>query len=170
MANTYTLIEAKTLASAVASVTFSSIPQTYTDIKCVFSVRTDRSSFGSYCFVSFNGSSSNFSARFIGGDGSSAASGTQSQLAGIETDANATANTFNNTELYVPNYISTTNAKSYSVDSVSENNGSTAFDYLVAGLWNPATQAAITSLGITAEAGANFVSGSTFYLYGISNS
>jgi hypothetical protein len=40
MANTYELIEAQTLGTTATSVTFSSIPGTYTDLKLVASVRT----------------------------------------------------------------------------------------------------------------------------------
>jgi len=170
MANTYTLIEAKTLGSSAASVTFTSIPATFTDLKVVYSVRTSRGSIGSYIYVSFNGSASNFSAVFLGGDGASASSGSVNQLVGIETDANATASTFANGEVYIPNYTSATNAKSYSGDSVTENNTVTAFSYLIAGLWNPGTQAAITSITLTSESGGSFVTNSTFYLYGIKNS
>jgi hypothetical protein len=173
MANTYTLIEAQTLSSSQASITLGSggtIPQTYTDLKIIYSVRTSRGSVGSYFYVSFNGSTSNFSAKYVGGDGASAGSGSVNQLAGIETDANATASTFGNGEVYIPNYTSTANAKSYSGDSVTENNATAAFAYLIAGLWNPGTQAAITSITLTSESGGSFVTNSTFYLYGIKNS
>jgi len=46
MANTYTLIEAKTLGSSTASVTFTSIPQTYTDLAVLLSVRQDTANAG----------------------------------------------------------------------------------------------------------------------------
>jgi hypothetical protein len=172
MANMELITSVTVGSGGAASVTLpatGTIPQTYIDLKVMVSARTTRSSVGSYFYISFNGSSSNFSSKFVGGDGASASSGSVAQLAGIETDANATASTFDNTEIYIPNYTSTTAAKSYSVDSVSENNATTGFNYLVAGLWNPGTQAAITSITLTSESGGSFISGSTFYLYGISN-
>jgi hypothetical protein len=41
MANTYTLIESQVLGSSAASVTFSAIPATYTDLVLKFSSRND---------------------------------------------------------------------------------------------------------------------------------
>jgi hypothetical protein len=165
------LIAKQTVGSGgAASVSFSNIPQTYTDLKVVYSARTTRSSVGSYCYISFNGSASNFSGILLGGYGTGVTSASQAQGAGVNTDANATANNYNNTDIYIPNYTSTTIAKSFSTDSVSEDNSSTGFDYLFAGLWNPGTQAAITSLTLTPESGGALVQYSTFYLYGISSS
>ena len=43
MANTYTLIDKSILTGNQTSITFSSIPSTYTDLQIVASVRTDRS-------------------------------------------------------------------------------------------------------------------------------
>ena len=43
MSTNMTLIEAKTLTSAAGSITFSAIPQTYTDLKILVSARDDRS-------------------------------------------------------------------------------------------------------------------------------
>lgn len=171
MAATYTLIESYTVgAGGASSVTLGSggtIPQTYTDLKLLWSGRTTRSSTGSYAYISFNGSTSTFSGLLLGGYGTGTTSASQTQPAGIETDANATASTFANNEIYIPNYTSS-NYKSFSVDSVSENNGSTGFNYLFAGLWS--TGSAITSITITPESGGNWVQYSTFYLYGIKNS
>jgi hypothetical protein len=170
MANTYQLIEAKTLGTTTASVTFSSIPATYTDLKVVISARGDFSGLGSSYKLSFNGSSSNFSIRALEGAGSGTPSSfTGTQYVGSAVGSTATASTFNNGEIYIPNYTSTTNAKSFSVDAVSENNATEAYADLIAGLWNPGTQAAIYSIGLTPTSG-NFVQYSTFYLYGIKNS
>jgi hypothetical protein len=168
MANTYTLISSVTVGSGGAStIDFTSIPQTYTDLLISSSIRTNRSAVGSYFFLSFNGNTSNFSSRFLTGDGSSATSGSQARLGGVETNANATASAFANNQLYIPNYTSS-NHKSYSADSVVENNATTGFDYLIAGLWSDTS--AITSITITPEAGGTYIQYSTAYLYGIKNS
>jgi hypothetical protein len=52
-------------------------------------------------------------------------------------------------------------------DAVTENNGTTAFAKLSAGLWSDS--AAITSVKLISQTGNNFVQYSTAYLYGISN-
>jgi hypothetical protein len=57
-----------------------------------------------------------------------------------------------------------------SADAVSENNATSAIATLGAYLWNPATQAAITSIAIYPYNGTVFRQYSSFYLYGIKNS
>jgi hypothetical protein len=169
MANTYTLIASSTVGSGgAATIDFTSIPQTYTDLLLSLSIRTNRAgAVGSYFYLSFNGNTSNFSSRFLGGDGSSASSGTQAQLGGIEANAGATASTFASNQIYIPNYTSS-NFKSFSTEGVVENNATTGFDYLIAGLWS--NTSAITSITITPENVGSYVQYSTAYLYGISNS
>jgi hypothetical protein len=168
MAANYTLIEKITVGAAGASsVTFSGIPQTgYTDLVVKVSARGDYAALGSSYKLSFNGSSSNFSIRALEGAGSGTPSSfTGTQYVGSAVGSTATANTFNNGEIYIPNYTSTTATKSFSVDAVSENNGTEAYADLIAGLWS-ATPAAITSIGLTPTSG-NFTQFSTFYLYGV---
>ena len=70
--------------------------------------------------------------------------------------------------VYIPNYTSS-NAKSYSVEAMCETNGSTAYMYIIAGLWNPSTQAAITSISFAPNLGTNFVQHSTATLYGVTS-
>ncbi len=72
-------------------------------------------------------------------------------------------NTFANGEIYIPNYTASVN-KSVSIDSVTENNATSAIAALDAGLW--ANTAAITSINLNGNNG-NFVQYSTAYLYGI---
>jgi len=165
MAANYVLLEKITVGAAGASsVTFSGIPQTgYTDLKVVLSGRNDQSGIAAVN-IAFNGSTANLSYRSIFGDGSSAASysGTNPQIQYLP-GTSQTANTFNNAEMYIPNYAGSTN-KSFSVDQVQETNATTAYIVPFSGLWSQT--AAITSITFSLLTG-NFVANSTFYLYGV---
>jgi hypothetical protein len=165
MANpTMTLIGSPiTVGTSVSSVTFSSIPNTYTDLKILCSTRTATSAVGDAVFLSLSGT---LSAKRLQGNGASATSDTD-YYGAWNDGANATASTFGNTEFYIPNYAGS-NAKSFSSDSVSENNGTTAYASIIAHL--SSSTSAITSITLATESGANFVQYSTFYLYGIKNS
>ena len=168
MAN-MTLIETKTVGSGGASsIDFTSIPQTYTDLKVVVSARMSTSN--QWYTLGFNNSTSTYSDKYLLGNGSSASSGSggdQPPFAGSVNDNSYTSNTFSNSETYIPNYTSS-NYKSYSGDGVQENNATTAYMAFWADLWS--TTSAITSIQIKPQGGSsNFVEGSTFYLYGISS-
>jgi hypothetical protein len=158
------LIESKTLGTAAASIEFTSIPQDATDLVVLVSVRTVAGD--PYAmYISFNGSTSDFSARYLYGNpalGSPVQTGTLARYVG-SVSATYTANTFNNGAIYIPNYSGSTN-KSYSVDQVTENNATAADANIIAGLW--ANTAAITSLAITPAAN-EFAIGSTVSLYKI---
>ena len=169
MANTLIPIQTYTLSSATSSVTFSNIPQNYTDLKLVVSARSDRSGARGYVQVTFNGATTNATQRYTIGDGSSASSSTgTNNWCMIIPGASQTANTFSNVDVYIPNYTSS-NYKSFSADSVQEDNTTAAFQVMTAGLWSVGTAITSISLFHNADNSASFVSGSTFTLYGISN-
>ena len=80
MAANFVLLEKITVGAAGASsVTFSGIPQTgYTDLVVKVSARGDNTLYGgigSNNFVSFNGSTANFSGKYLEGSGTTATSG-----------------------------------------------------------------------------------------------
>lgn len=166
MPNNYILLERIELNASAASITFSNIPQTgYTDLKVVVSARSDRSGARGYIDVYFNGTFTNQTNRRILGDGSSASSSSEANnWSFIVSGASQTANTFNNAEIYIPNYTSS-NAKSFSVDGVQEANETAAYASLVAALTT--NTAAITSVTLAPHNGDNFVQYSTFSLYGL---
>lgn len=169
MATTMTLISKQTVGSAGAtSITFTSIPQTYTDLKLVYSLRSATGTDVSMG-LTVNGATTGLSNKILQGNGATAASATSSVpfYAGTVDGSGNTANTFSNGELYIPNYTSSNN-KSISADNVDENNSTTAYAELAAGLWSNTSP--ITSLGLYIYAGYSFVQYSTVYLYGISNS
>jgi hypothetical protein len=172
MANTFIKIASATVGSGgVASVTFSSIPQTFTDLLIKGSARSLRASDEDGMAFGINGTGAT-NWVLLSGNGSSASSGTLSStgfgaaFVGRIPGVNATASTFGSFELYLPNYTSSA-AKSYSIDAVTENNSSTAYSSFVA-----ATQSntATVSSVILLASNANLAQYSTFTLYGIKNS
>lgn len=162
-------IETVEVASPVSAVTFSNIPQTYTDLKLVISARSETAQVygGEYLF--FNGATTNRSTRAIEANGSTVVSfSTSYMIVNSGVGASATTNTFGNSELYIPNYTSS-DYKSSSIMGVGETNGTTCYMDMAANLWS--STAAITSITIsqssTALTGNNYVAGSTFTLYGV---
>ena len=170
MANTFELIASSTVGSGgAASIDFTSIPSTYTDLVLKVSGRSSNAANEANCSISFNGSTANFSSKALYGDGASVASFTRSDNTNIflVTAATNTASTFGNAEFYFPNYAGSAN-KSFSVDDVTEGNMTNAYAQFHAGLRS--NTAAINQITlITQGAGALFVQHTTAYLYGVKN-
>ena len=175
MANpTMTLISSQTLGGTTASVTFSSIPSTYNDLKLVCSVRGDSASFNIGFNIRINGdSATNYSYTQLLGNSSAASSvrssGLTQETAQNANAASATASTFSPIEIYIPNYNST-GSKPFINISASETNDATAsHSYIEADAYLYRGASGISSITLTPSSG-NFVQYSDFYLYGIKNS
>ena len=171
MATTYTLISSNVLSGSAASVTFSSIPSTYTDLVLRISARNDASFYVSSAVIKVNAITGTYSFTTLYGTGSAAASSADSgsyqgfYLSSVNGNT-ATSNSFSSHEIYLPNYAGSTN-KIASLDNANETNATAAYRVVNAGLLS--NTAAVTSLTITSNS-ANFLTGSSFYLYGIKNS
>ena len=164
MANTFVKIATVTVgAGGSSTMTFSSIPSTYTDLQMNFSIRNtgDFNTVG----LTINGVSTNQTTRRVVGTGSAAQSSTYTEVQ--DNASTTTANTFASGSLYIPNYTSSNN-KSMSFDIVSENNATQAYATLEAWLWSQTS--AITSLGFSGLYGGTLAQYSTATLYGISKS
>ena len=170
MPNTFTKIASVSVgAGGASSIDFTSIPATYTDLCVKLSGRSARAAQqADNLFITFNSTTSGYTMRALTGNGSSAGSVSySSRYASFAIDAaGSTSSTFSNHEIYIPNYAGA-NYKSYSADSVSENNASNAQSDLIAGLWS--NTAAITSISLLPEV-STWVQYSTATLYGIKNS
>jgi hypothetical protein len=166
MANTYVLIASTTVgAGSAATIDFTSIPQTYTDLVLKLSPRAGDASEARSIFVSLNGSTASFTTKYlIGFYAATPESGTGARSLGYSTTN--TASTFSNIEAYFPNYTSSA-FKSISSDGATETNGQEGYKNITANLWS--NTAAITSISLAFSAG-NFVQHSTANLYGIKNS
>ena len=175
MANpTMTLISSQTLGGTTASVTFSSIPSTYNDLKLVVSARGDAASTDGQLTVNFNGDSgTNYSWTAVAGYNGSNTYGTGSygstNIGALELDeASVTASTFSSIELYIPNYNSTGTKPVFNLGA-AENNSASAGNRLGAVAGQYRGTSGISSITLTPNSG-NFVQYSNFYLYGIKNS
>jgi len=169
---THILISTVTVGSGgAASIAFTSIPQTYTDLLVRTSYRTNNALIYDQLRLTFNGSTAtNYSFKGLTGNGSTPTSESSSSVASIKVAPgggnSATANTFTNDEIYIPNYTSS-NAKSLSSNGVGENNATEAYVTMFAGLWSLTN--AITQITLTPESAGNFLQYSSASLYGISN-
>jgi len=172
MPNTYSLISSNVLGSSAASVTFSSIPGTYTDL--VLRV-TCRNTTNSYNYtLSVGGSAGQYSETEIHAEGTSSVGstrtsntdpfGTSSYLFGVASGD--TADTFGVSEIYIPSYTASQN-KPVSLVSFRERNSASLGMSAIAGLFR--NTSAISTITAT-SAGTAFAIGSSFYLYGIKNS
>ena len=168
MATTFVLIDKAILTGTQSVIDFTSIPSTYTDLQLVVSLRDSGSNVYSLAYVKFNNTTANLSSRGVEGDGSSPTSYNNGTVLYINSanGNSSTANTFCNSSIYIPNYTSS-NYKSVSVDGVMENNATTAYSSLQAGLWS--NTAAINQITLYSSTGS-WLQYSSAYLYGIKNS
>ena len=167
MATTYTLIASSTVgAGGSSSISFTSIPQTYTDLLVVASLRNSGTS-DDTLKINFNSSSTSYSARRLMSTGSTLYNSAPTfGDAGQTTFASVTANTFASTNIYIPNYTSSNN-KNYNVEATEEWNATTGSLFLIGGFWS--NTAAITRIDLLPNADT-FAQYSSAYLYGIKNS
>jgi hypothetical protein len=157
--NTYESIATQTLGSAAATVTFSSIPGTYTDLVLVSAGSNSALNDIKLRFNSDTGN--NYSETLLLGSGSSAITARGSNISGLVhnyTDSSIASATTN-----ILNYSNSTTNKT----TLTRWNATSSSDPYVAayvGLWR--NTAAITSITVFVASGT-MSTGSTFSLYGI---
>jgi hypothetical protein len=173
MPNTFVLIATTTVGSGgAASIDFTSIPATYTDLKVLICARCTTATATLGLRATVNGSVLTYADIYLQGSGSTGvASGSDTGgtfwYLGELPGSTATASTFGNVELNIPNYRSA-NHKAMNCDGVQENNlAGTTYGTFVAGLWS--TTDAINRITL-APASNNFAEFSSASLYGIKSS
>ena len=154
--STYTPIASQTLGSAAASVTFSSIPQGYTDLVLVWNGTPASDDAITLQFNDDTGS--NYSHTRILGDGSSAisqrGSNNTSSIVGLTSSGS-----INTVIIQIQNYSNSTTYKTL----LSRANNTTGYMGAFVSLWRNTN--AITKIKVLSA--VNYNTGSTFSLYGI---
>lgn len=150
---TYIPISSITLTGTAASVTFSSIPQTFKDLIIVSNQMSVSDAVDGN--MQFNGDTTNYTRVFVYGNGSA-----------IGFGANSTAQAFvprvspGVLEVQIMDYSSTDKNKV----SLLKSNQGTYITYLQASKW--ANNSAVTSI-LLSPASSSWAAGATFSLYGI---
>ena len=157
--NTYTQIASTTTSGNATSVTFSSIPATYTDLIIIFNGSSSGVSGDLATFNSDTGS--NYSSTFLRGNGSNATSGRVTSSTYINPGL-----TFATSQsiyiMQIMNYANTTTYKTAIYRSSSVAND--AYVGAAVALWR--STAAINTINFFTS-GTNYVNGSTCSLYGV---
>jgi len=171
MPTTYDLIASSTLTSSANTISFTSIPQTYTDLKLIVSTRCDFAATDSRYRIYFNSTSG---ASVYGRAEAESNTSTVTGAMVAETDpfyyamrtygSSATANRFDASEFYIGDYTNASFAR-----GLTSVNSTYNYAYTASGGWFNFS-AAITSLYVVCGNSANFVANSSFYLYGIKKS
>jgi hypothetical protein len=163
--STYTPIYAQTLSGSTASITFSNIPTTFTDLKLVVSGITTVTGYAFTLSVNSD-TGSNYSQTLISSNGTSAQSARYSSS--------------NNTNMYIGGWVSgydSTAPSTLTLDFMNYSNTTTNKTILWRSSSSPRSVesgvmmyrrlAPITTITISSQSGASMATGSTFTLYGI---
>jgi hypothetical protein len=163
MPATYEKIATTTLGSATSTITLSSIPSTYTDLRLVFVGNLTTST--AQPRIRFNSdTTTNYSDTSLTGDGANPASGRDTSATWIylfKTGLIGTTPSLSVVDIF--SYSSTSINKTCLINTSNDKNGSGTIENLV-GLWR--STAAINSINISTS-GNNFAIGTTATLYGI---
>lgn len=167
MADTFTNIQTVTVGSGgAASIDFTSIPQTYTDL--VLKISTRYNSTNQTQSIKFNSDSTvtNYYRRMLGGDNSGPYGYyiNDNGGAGYTNLSTDNANTFSANEIYIPGYTNTGVGKAYHAVGGTENNTTTAFRIVAGNYWTGTS--AISSISLLPGSGL-FSQYSSATLYGI---
>lgn len=166
MANTFKFIAKEQLTSSAASITFSAIPQTYTDLMILFTARSNRASIADDTEIRINATTNGTLLNYYSldtGTGQYSASG--SYVGWSTSGASATSQAFGFERVYLTNYTSSASKAFQGTGGAITN--VTNKSYMSKTVCVPTETAAVTSIVIAPGDGTQFPAYSRFYLYGI---
>ncbi len=169
MADTFVKIASVTVGSGgAATIEFTSIPTTYTDLQIMVSLRRSTSGLTDFG-IRFNSATSGYAYRHLRGTGSTvfaggATNGSYYYMEDTMPGSDYTSNTFNNGMVYIYNYNSSSVRKAVLGDVVTENNATASSAALTGSFWDSTSP--ITSILLKSGVG-DIAQYSTATLYGI---
>lgn len=173
MANTYQLIASSVLTTTTASVTFSSIPQTYSDLVVRMIARTNTADTNVNVYLRVNNdSTTNYSSTSMSFYGSSQNYNQNINRSQLDngpwaSGANLDANGFASNTVYIANYTNSLDKQISVFGGLFNQSTSQAWAIDESGLYRGTSP--ITSIQLPPYSGS-YVAGSSFYLYGLASS
>ena len=168
MASTYTPIATANGTGSSTVISFTSIPQTYTDLVLVCRTITTAATNNTDIGIRFNSDSSfsSYSRTMLYGTGSAAGSArsTQSQVNEMYIDYYGGMGNATYPGLQIVNIMNYSNTTTYKTTLTRSNNPSGGMDLLV-GLW--ASTSAITTIDTVVDSNSNLATSTMMTLYGI---
>lgn len=168
--NSYDSIATTTVgAGGTSTITFSSIPSTYKHLQIRAFARCATATVVRNITLRINSDTgANYATHYLYGDGASALAAADVSAAfmyaGIAAGASANASVFGANVMDILDYANSNKNKTVRNLRGVDNNGSGTV-YLVSGMWN--NTAAVSTITLAVEGGANFDQYSSFALYGI---
>ena len=159
MANTYQAIATTTLGSTASSYTFSSIPNTYTDLVLIANAVGSASDVSIEVYFNGDNSSGLYSETILDGNGSSVTTGRETSVNAMALGSVGTSQS--TSIIQIQNYSNNITYKT----GLGRGNNTVTRVRAYAGLWR--NTAVINSLSVYLSGSATFSAGSTFTLYGI---
>jgi hypothetical protein len=161
MPTTYEPIATNTLGSDTATITFSSIPATYTDLVLVATIKNNSGGSRAIQVLLNNDTGTNYSMSDLQGNGSSGASTRSTGTAYLDPSITSPGAAFATLILNLPSYANTSIYKTM----LGRNGSSTTNTRAVVNLWR--STSAISSIKFQMGGADLYSTGCTFTLYGI---
>lgn len=181
LGNAAATINETTLANSTTNVvTWSGIPATYQHLLVVVQARlTETTALTDDIALTFNGdtgahyssltmSATNISGSLVGPSAATAYAGSSIPAFRVAASQGGAPVNAGGGFAWIPNYTGASfNKAAYAVSGAGNGTSSMVDGRVRFGFWNPASQAAVTAVSLTAPAGSNFLTGSQFCLYGL---
>jgi len=172
----YDSIATVNVSSATSSITFSSIPSTYTHLQIRGITRSSSGNNYDNLWLRFNSdTNSNYASHYLAGNGATADGYAWSSEAQIRsfytTGGTASSNVFSASVIDILDYANTSKYKTTRHLNGFDNNGTGTSNYdkgtidLSSGLWR--STSAVSAITFIINGGVNFTQYSSFALYGI---
>jgi hypothetical protein len=162
MTITYEKIQTQTLSSAQSSITFTSIPNTYTDLVIICALKSSSTTYNSITFN--NDTNTNYSRVGLSGNGSSMTTELRSSRNQFEPEMGGSEIGNDNNyvgKIQVMNYSNSTTYKT----TIARTNDATSGVDAVIGVWRSTSP--ITTITFTTSNAATYSVGSIITIYGI---
>lgn len=149
--------------NSTSTIVLDNIPQTYSDLLLKVSVRSGTAQ--EHVIIGFNGSTANFSGKFLTSTNATASTANYARYLGNNYPSGSPSDSFGNCSVYIANYRTSDYKNVSSQTAGYRNDQSSLIETITAHLWSSVDP--ITSIEITNEGVSALGNASSATLYGV---